>query len=501
MGRIFRSTGIVALSTLASRILGLARDILMAALFSATGATDAFYAAFRVPNLARRLVSEGVLTVSFIPVYTGYRTARGGREALELAQKTLTALLVVSSVIAAAGIVFAPGIVSGLAMGFEDHARIERTIVMFRIMFPYVAIAGVLAFCMGVLNSHRSFFAPAFAPVLLNVGIISGILFAGGMFTDPLYGVAAGVLAGGVLQIALQVPFMARAGFRMKLSLDMRHPGLGKIFRTSLLGIAGMGVHQINILVATLLGSYLADGSISYIYFSDRLHELVLGVTVVSIGNVMLPEMSAHAAREDAGALVGAYRASVRSALFFAIPATAALMIVGFPIISVLLMHNRFTALEAEMTYRALFYASAGIVGMAVARLTAPVYFALGDARTPFCRGRWSFTVNAAVRVGADADAPAARGSDARGRDSGDAAGVHTDGPSSAKGGECGIRLDARFDPEKRCRGRDHGRCHMGAVGGDGLENGGVRGTACRPSGNRSGRGSGVSRRKLRAGR
>jgi putative peptidoglycan lipid II flippase len=395
MGRLIRSTGLVAASTLASRVLGLARDMLMAALFSANGATDAFYAAFRVPNLARRLVTEGVLTVTFIPVYTDYYMTRGSRDAMELAQKTMTTVLAAGAAAAATGVLFAPVLVPVLAMGFEDQAQIGRTVVMFRIMFPYVAVAGVLALCMGVLNSHRRFFAPAFAPVLLNVGIISGILLSGRFFADPLYAVSAGVMAGGVLQIILQIPFMVRAGFRMKLSLNIRHPELGRIFRNGFLGIAGMGIHQVNILVATLLGSYLADGSISYIYFSDRLHELVLGVTVISIGTVMLPEMSAQAARDDTVALIGSYRASVRSALFFAVPATAALMIIGLPIISVLLMHNRFTAVEAGMTFRALFYASAGIVGLALVRLTAPVFFTLGDARTPFAAAAVSFVVNA----------------------------------------------------------------------------------------------------------
>ncbi len=386
----------VAASTLASRVLGLARDMLMAALFSANGATDAFYAAFRVPNLARRLLTEGVLTVTFIPVYTDYLMTRGGREALELAQKTLAAVLAAGVFAAAAGVLCAPALVPVLAMGFEDQARIERTVVMFRIMVPYVAVAGVLAFCMGVLNSHRRFFAPAFAPVLLNAGIISGILLSGRLFADPLYAVSAGVMAGGVLQLALQIPFMVRAGFRMKLSLNLGHPEIGRIFRNGLLGMAGMGIHQVNILVATLLGSFLADGSISYIYFSDRLHELVLGVTVMSIGTVMLPEMSAHASRDDSTALIGSYRSSVRTALFFAVPATAALMIIGLPIISVLLMHNRFTAVEAGMTFRALFYASAGIVSLALVRLTAPVFFTLGDARTPCMAAAVSFVLNAA---------------------------------------------------------------------------------------------------------
>ncbi|MBP7735176.1 MAG: murein biosynthesis integral membrane protein MurJ [Spirochaetes bacterium] len=394
MSALFRSTGVVAASTMASRILGLVRDMLMAALFSATGATDAFYVAFRIPNLVRRLVGEGVFTVSFIPVYTEYLAVRGDGEALDLARKTLSAVMVSLAVLTALAIVFAPEAVSLLAMGFNDQAQVGKTVVMFRIMAPFLLMAGFLAFSMGVLNSHKYFFAPAFAQVLLNVGIISGILLFSGFFTEPLFGVCIGVLAGGLLQVALQVPYLARAGFRMKLSLRMGHPGLKRIFRLGLQGIPGMGSQQINILVATLMASFLAPGCITYIYFSDRLHELVLGITVVSIGSVVFPEMSELSARKDHAKLAELYSMAVRSALFLAIPATAALVAVGFPVISVLLMHSRFTAHEAAMTYRALLYASAGIVGIAVCRITIPVFYALHDPRPPLYAALASFAVN-----------------------------------------------------------------------------------------------------------
>lgn len=399
MGAIFRSTGIVAVSTLLSRILGLARDMLMAAFFSATGATDAFYIAFRIPNLVRRLVGEGVFTVSFIPVYTEYLVAGDPGAALDLAQKALSALLAVLTALVVLGMAFAPQVVSVIAMGFDDAARINDTVAMFRIMMPFLATAGILAFCAGLLNSHRRFFAPAFAPVVLNVGIIAGILFLSGLFGEPLYGVAAGVVIGGLLQVALQIPYMVRAGFRFRLSFRRDHPGLRRIVRQGLPGIPAMGGQQINILVASLLGSFLAPGSVSYIYFSDRLHELVLGVTVMAIGSVVFPEMSEAASRGDHAGLLRIYSKSVRSALFMAIPATVGLMTVGYPIISVLLMHERFTAHEALMTYRALFCASTGIAAIAVTRITVPVFFALGTPRGPFHAAAASFAVNLACGI------------------------------------------------------------------------------------------------------
>jgi putative peptidoglycan lipid II flippase len=395
MGRLIRSTGTVALSTLASRILGLARDMLMAAFFSATGTTDAFYVAFRIPNMARRFVAEGVLTISFIPVYTEYLVEKGREEAFNLAGKTVTLLLILLSVLVALGIIFSPQVVRIIAIGFSDPSQIDAAAAMTRIMFPFLFLVGVTAFCMGVLNSHRYFFAPAFAPFVLNVGIIAGILFLGGMFEEPLYGVSIGVLAGGLLQVALQIPYLARTGFRMRLSLDLKHPGVRKIFRLAAPGIFSMGVQQINMLVVTLLGSFLASGSISYIYFSDRLHELVLGIFVVSIANVMLPEMSALAAEGNSKKLMEVYRTAVKSVLLVAIPAAAALMAVGYPVISVLFMHNKFTALDAELTYRALLYASIGIPAMAVIRLTNPLFYALHDSRRPFYAAAVSLIVTA----------------------------------------------------------------------------------------------------------
>lgn len=391
---MLRSAGIVMLSTLTSRVMGFVRDMIVAACFGASASLDGFFIAFRIPNLLRRLVAEGALTISFIPVYTEYLVNRGDREALELAQKTLSILLVVLASLCALGIVFSPEIVRLFAYGFTDEAALALTTDLNRIMFPYLFFVGLVAFAMGVLNSHGYFFAPAFSPVLLNVGFIVGALFFRKLFDEPLHGLAWGVIFGGVLQTVLQIPYMAKSGFRLRFSIDFKHPGIRSIFRLIAPAVFGIAVYQINIFMSTVLASMLAPGSISYLYYSDRLTEMVLGIFIISIGNVILPEMSRVSARDDLGALKLIYIRSVRAALFLAVPAAAALMAAGLPIVSVLFMRGAFTAYHAEMTARALFYASIGIASVAVLRITTPTFYSLKDTRTPVVTSAVSFVLN-----------------------------------------------------------------------------------------------------------
>ncbi len=383
MSSLLRSTGIVAGSTLISRIMGFVRDMLMAAFFGASGRTDAFFVAFRIPNLFRRFVAEGALTISFIPVYTEYLVNKGEKEALAVAQKTLTLLVILLVALVGLGEVFSPEIVRLFALGFPEGEILSLAVVLNRIMFPYLFMVSLVAFAMGVLNSHKYFFAPAFAPVLLNIGIIAGILGFSLFFSEPLYGVALGVLVGGVCQVILQVPYLVKTGFRVKVSFDLKHPGIRKIFRMLAPAVFGMMVYQINILVNTILASFLKEGSISYLYYTDRLTELVQGIFIVSIANVILPEMSQMSAVDDFDRLKKLYIDSLKSALFLAIPAAVALMAVGLPVISVIFMHGSFTPTDAEMTYRALFYAAAGIAPVSVLRLTTPTFYSLQDTKTP----------------------------------------------------------------------------------------------------------------------
>jgi putative peptidoglycan lipid II flippase len=391
---LVKSTGIVAASTLLSRIMGFIRDMLIAKYFGASGSLDGFFVAFRIPNLFRRLVAEGALTISFIPVYTEYLETKGEDEALKLAQKTLSILTLALTTIVSLGIIFSPQIVKIFAFGFSDPHTIDLTVYLTRLMFPYLFFVGLVAFAMGVLNSHGHFFAPSFSPVLMNMGFISGAMFMRDTFSEPLYGLAAGVLLGGVMQVITQIPYMIKSGFRMTISFDFAHPGIRKIFKMITPALFGIAIYQINILMSTILASFLPAGSISYLFYSDRLTEIVLGVFIVSIGNVILPEMSRFSARDNMAELRTLYTKAVSAALFLAIPASIALMTIGQPIISVLLMRGEFTPHHAAMTEKALFYASAGIFSISVLRITTPTFYSLKDTKLPVIASAVSFVIN-----------------------------------------------------------------------------------------------------------
>ena len=394
MSSLVKSTGIVSFSTLSSRIFGFIREICFAAFFGASQATDAFFIAFRIPNLLRRLVAEGSLTISFIPVYTDYLVNKGRKESLLLAQKTFSLLLLVLATIIVLGEVFAPQIVKVFAYGFQDPTIISLAINFTRIMFPYLVCASFVAFSMGILNSHGYFFAPAFSSVFLNLSMITGIIFFSSFFKQPLYGVTAGVLLGGLLQIVFQIPYLIKAGFKVKFSLSFNHPGLKKIFRLIVPTLFGTAIYQVNILMGTILASFLPSGSVSYLYFSDRLTEMVLGIFIISIGNVIFPEMSKIAATNDYKKIRKLYLASLKGSLFLAIPASLALMTIGFPIIAVFFWRGEFTLVDAQRTAQALWHASLGISSVAILRITSPTFFSLKDTKTPVLLAGLAFILN-----------------------------------------------------------------------------------------------------------
>jgi putative peptidoglycan lipid II flippase len=380
---VVRSTGIVAASTLASRILGFIRDMLMAAVFGASGATDAFFVAFRIPNMLRRFVAEGTLTISFIPVYTEVLLHRGENEAGDVASRVLTLQMLVIAFLISLGIFFSPEIIGVIGYGFRGSEFFGLAVSLNRVMFPYLFFIGFVAFSMGILNSHGYFFAPAFSPVLLNVGMISGILVFSLFFEEPLYGVSAGVIMGGIFQFILQVPYLIKSGFRLSVSFNFNHPQLKKIYRLLAPAFFANGIVQINILIGTVMASTLESGSISYLYYADRLTEIVLGVFIISIGNVILPEMSRLTASNNMEKFRDIYTRSLKSALYLAVPASIALMVIGFPVISVLFMRGEFSSREAELTAKALFYASIGISSISVNRITVPAFFSLKEAKKP----------------------------------------------------------------------------------------------------------------------
>jgi len=299
--------------------------------------------------------------------------------------------------IIAAGMVFSPQLMK-LFFGRNDSPDIlSLSVNLTRVMFPYLFFVGFVAFAMGYLNSHRQFFSAAIAPVLLNIGMIAGIVFFSKFFKEPVYGVALGVLIGGILQLIIQIPYMIREGFVFKISVDFNHPGIRKIFKMLTPALFGIAVYQINVLVSNMLATMINEGSVSYIYYTSRLTELVLGVFIVSIGNVILPEMSKLTALDDNKKFKKLFSDSVSSALFLAVPAAAALIAAGIPVISVIFMHGKFTYNDVLLTYYSLITASMGIIFIAALRITTPAFYAMKDTKTPVISAAASLIVNVAA--------------------------------------------------------------------------------------------------------
>lgn len=396
--RVLKSTGISAASTLASRILGFVRDIIIASTFEigGSGIIDCFYVAFRIPNLFRRLVAEGALSISFIPIYAEYLTRRSPEEALALARRTLSILLIVLCMLVSLGIVFSPQIVAAFAPGFS-RADYLLTVSLNRVMFPYLFLVSIVAFCMGYLNTHKSFFASSISPVLLNVGIITGALFLGQLFERPIYGLAVGVLLGGTMQLVLQIPYMRRHGFRFAFMPQFRDPGIRRIFILIVPYLFGFAIYHVNQLVCTAYASLTFKGAVSYLYYSDRLIEVVLGIFIVSIGNVILPEMSIKTANDDHDGMKRIFIRASSASLFLAAPAAGMLMACSEPIISVMFMRGKFTFTDVQMTAGMMFFAAAGLISIALLRITVQAFYSMKNTVIPVASSVVNLVANAVL--------------------------------------------------------------------------------------------------------
>jgi putative peptidoglycan lipid II flippase len=393
-----RAAGTVAAATLLSRLLGFARDAVIAGYFGAGFSADAFLAAFRIPNLFRRLVGEGVLNSAFVPVFAE-TLHRGGVDAAQrlfgAAARVSAALLVL---IGALGVIGADWIVMAVAPGFAGP-KLELTVSLTRLMFPYVVAAGLMALCMGALNVSGSFALPALAPALLNLAIIGAVVFLSPRLEVPAIGLGAGVLVGGAAQVALQLPALRRHGLVPWRARGVRHPAMGRIGRLMIPAVMGGAVYQINIIVGTLLASTLPEGSVSYLYYADRLVEFPLGVVAMAAATAVLPGMSRDAAaghRERVGETFGE---AMRLVSFITLPATAGLMLLAEPIVELLFRRGEFTAADVRLTAQALSYYALGLWSFSLVRVAVAAFFALQDARTPFRAATVCIAANLLVGV------------------------------------------------------------------------------------------------------
>lgn len=400
--KVTKAAGIVGGATFLSRILGYVRDMVFAGFFGAGFYSDAFIAAFRIPNTLRRLFGEGSLIVAFVPVFTEH-VEKDREDACNLARSAIKLLSIVLIVVSLAGIIFSPWIIRIVAPGFaESPEKLSLTVDLTRVMFPYIFFIGLLALCMGILNTLGHFAAPALAPVLLNISMICAMVSVSFFTSDMnarVFCLAAGVLIGGFLQLALQVPFVIRKGITPRPGCAMFHPGLKKVGLLMLPAVFGSAVYQINILVGTLLASLLPEGSVSYLYYADRLVQFPLGIFAIATATAVLPSLSRQVAANDHEGLRKTFAYAMNLVFFITIPAMAGLIVLKEPIIAVLFKRGAFDAETLRQTAVALFYYCAGLWAFSAVRIVVSTFYAMQDAKTPVRIAAISIGANIALGI------------------------------------------------------------------------------------------------------
>ena len=370
--------------TLVSRILGFARDFIIARSFGAGLATDAFFVAFRLPNLLRRLFAEGAFSQAFVPVLAEHKNRVGEDETRRLIDGAATLLFLALVATAALGIAVAPIVVYLTAPGFAaDPAKFDLTVTMLRITFPYIVFISLVAFAAGVLNTWQRFSVPAITPALLNVSFIVGALFFAQRFDPPVVVLAWAVFAGGVLQLALQIPFLARMGLLPRWRLNLSHPGVRRILKLMAPAAFGVSISQISLVINTIFASYLQTGSVSWLYYADRLMEFPSGMLGVALGTILLPSLSKYHADANHDEYARLLDWGLRVTVLLAVPSAVALAVLALPLITALFHYGRFSAEDAWMTRQALIAYSVGLVGIIMVKILAPGFYARQNVVTP----------------------------------------------------------------------------------------------------------------------
>ena len=385
---------VVASMTALSRVSGFVRDIVLSHFLGAAGAADAFFVAFRIPNFFRRLFAEGAFAQAFVPVLAEYRT--GDRRALDDFVRAVAGnLALVLALVTLVGVLGAFGLVVVFAPGFAgDDERLALATDMLRVTFPYLAFISLTAFAGALLNSFHRYAVPAFTPVLLNLVLIGAALFAAPLFSHPAMALAWGVLFAGAAQLLFQFPSLRRLELLLAPRVDWRDPGVRKV--GSLLGPAvfAASVHQLNGLISGILASLLVTGSISWLYYADRLMEVPIGLVAVALGTVLLPNLSRLHAEGDPDGFASTLDWGLRMAVLFALPAAAALFFLAVPLVGTMFHHGEFDAGDARMTALALQAFALGLPALVVVKIAAPGFFARQDTRTPFRYAAVSVGVN-----------------------------------------------------------------------------------------------------------
>lgn len=384
--KVAKAAGVVGLATLASRVLGYVRDMVMSWAFGTSAAADAFYVAYRIPNLLRELLAEGSMSAAFIPVFTETLTKSTREDARHLANAVFARLLVILALLTALGIIFAPYIVKVIAWGWKYETQREKfltAVTLTRVMFPYLLFIGLAALAMGMLNSLRSFLAPALSPVMLNVMTIGAVFFIAPRMPDPIMGAAIGVVLGGIFQFLIQVPGLRKQGMMLTPRFTPSHPAVRRIGTLTLPVFLSSSVTQLNIFISTILASFLATGSITYLFYGMRFIHFPLGIFGVALATAVLPTLSAQAARQELREFRETLSLGLRLVFFIMFPAMAGLIMLRVPIINLLLEHGEFNHISTLGTATALLYYAVGLWAFAGVRMVSQAFYSLQDTRTP----------------------------------------------------------------------------------------------------------------------
>ncbi|PZP25385.1 murein biosynthesis integral membrane protein MurJ [Pseudomonas kuykendallii] len=381
---LLKSLAAVSSLTMVSRVLGFVRDTIMARIFGAGVATDAFVVAFKLPNLLRRIFAEGAFSQAFVPILAEYKSQRGDEAARTFVAYVSGLLTLVLALVTALGVLAAPWVVWISAPGFADDAqRFELTSSLLRVTFPYILLISLSSLAGAILNTWNRFAVPAFVPTLLNLSMIFFAVFLTPYFDPPVMALGWAVLAGGLLQLLYQLPHLRKIGMLVLPRLNLRDSGVWRVMRQMGPAILGVSVAQVSLIINTAFASFLPTGSVSWMYYADRLMELPTGVLGVALGTILLPALSKTHALGDRGEYSRLLDWGLRLCLLLALPCALALAIIAEPLTASLFQYGAFSGHDAAMTQRALIAYSIGLVGLILIKILAPGFYARQNIRTP----------------------------------------------------------------------------------------------------------------------
>jgi len=399
--KLIKSTGIIGSATVVSRVLGFARDILFARLFGTNIYAQAFVVAFRLPNMLRDMVGEGATDAAIVPILTEYSHTRTREEYWEVARVILNLMLTVLVTLSVAGVVFAPALVRVIAPGFlRDPEKFRTTVMLTRMVFPYILFLGMVAYSKGVLNSFHYFTTPAFAPVVLNTTMIIALLVLCPVI--GIKGLILGVILGGIFEMLIQLPPLRAKGFRFGRSFTLAHPIAKRIGRLLLPRALGTAVYQLSVLIDTVLASLawiVGSGGVAALYYSNRLVQLPLAVFGISLATAALPKMTKEVSANDMEALKDTISFSLRTVFAVMIPAAVGLAVLARPIVRILFQRGAFTEYSTAITASALLFYSFGLFAYAGIKILVSTFYSMGDTRTPVKTAAVSLVVNLVLNL------------------------------------------------------------------------------------------------------